>query len=269
MAGWQAGDVVRGLYLTARNSATTGIHSDEFARRQGFARAVVAGPNHLTFLCTLLEQELGPPWLQRGRLRARFTAPVYDGDRVRAVVTVLSTLTDGFEAEYQLENEGGTVVAQGTAWFGETEHAAGRPPESSPREELLDLSALEPGEPVPGEVVVATAEAVARFCELNHDPLHRPGRVPTSYLSPLLFAPARRFLDARGVGPGMWGEITVRQFAPLQTDHPYRYRGEVLALRRRGDLEIVEFLFSAADERDTPVCEIDHTHLIPHRERVR
>ncbi len=269
MSDWQTGATITGPYLVARNSASTGIHSDEFAQNQGFKRAIVAGPNHLTFASTLLEQELGERWLEHGRLQVRFTSPVYDQDQVRVVFTVNGT-GEALAADYQLENANAVMVASGSAaWTpagGEATVTA--PPPSSPADELLDLRALVAGEQITEDQVIARGEEVSRFCQQNHDQLARPGRVPSSYLSPLLFGPARRFLNQRGVGPGMWGEIDIRQYRPLQTDTPYRYEGTVLSCRRRGNLEIVDFLFTARDPNGQPLCAISHTHLIPHRDRT-
>jgi len=262
---WKIGDVIAGPYLVARNSATSGIHSDEFARSQGFERAVVAGPNHLTFVSTLLEEQLGARWREQGRLRARFTAPVYDGEQVRAVLTVRGA-GEGFSAEYILEKADATVVATGSAAWTPMEEER-RERASSPPEELLDLRALTPSERVPAESVVARWEAVERFCRQNHDPLVQPDRVPTSYLSPLLFHYVRVWLTERGVGPGMWGEIDIRQHRALRPDVDYRYEGTVLSLRRRGALEVIDLELVAREEGGALACAITHAHLIPHRDR--
>lgn len=169
---WATGAEITGPYVVARNSARTGIHSDEVAQRQGFARAVVAAPNHLNVASTLIEQGVGPDWRARGRLRARFTAPVYDGDPVRAVLTIAGTAGD-FAATFVLENAAAAVVATGGATWVEAnaEETVSPPKASSPEDGLLDLRALADGERIPGESVMAGAEAVARFCAQNHDAL--------------------------------------------------------------------------------------------------
>lgn len=267
MKSLNTGDVVTGPYLIARNSATSGIHSDEFAQRQGFARAIVAAPNHLSFVSTSIEERLGPAWLERGRLRARFTAPVYDQDRVRAVLTVTGE-GESFAATFQLEKADATVVATGSASWSETGGEQRGFAPSSEETELLDLRALADGERVPAERVIAGGEAVERFCLQNHDHLARPERVPAPYLSPLLFNPARHFMTERGIGPGMWGEIDIRQHQRVLPDRPYRYVGIVRSRRRRGNLEIVGFDFAAHDESSALVCEIAHWHLIPHRDQA-
>jgi hypothetical protein len=269
MAGWRSGDVVYGPYLVARNNASSGIHTDEFAQSQGFERAVVAGPNFLTFVSTLLEDELGPAWRERGRLSARFTAPVYDQEQVRAVLTVAGE-GEAFAADFVIEKaDGASVVATGSAaWTpADAEETLPPPAPSSPVDQLLDLNLLRDGERVPRETVTAKADDVARFRDQNHDRIPGEGRVPVPYLSPLLFLPARAWMTERGVGPGMWGQIDVRQHRALRPDTPYRYEGTVRSRRRRGALEIVDFAFAAREQDGTLVCAIAHTHLIPHRDQ--
>jgi len=264
---WITGARIQGEWLEARNSASTGIHSDEFAQRQGFKRAVVAGPNHLSFVATLFEAEYGQQWLERGRIAARFVAPVYDGDALRAEVDLRGIGPD-LDAAWRTTNSEWAVVAQGTAGWttpGDSETRPARRP-SSPTADLLDLRGLAVGERVPVDSVVASPGVVEDYCQLNHDALHRPGRVPTAYLTFLLFGPARRFLDSRGVGPGMWGETEIRQYGALEPGTEHGYRGTLESLRRRGNLEIVEFAFEALDEGGRVLCGISHTHIIPHRE---
>ncbi len=269
MGGWRMGEVITGPYLVARNSASTGIHTDEFAQRQGFQRAVVAGPNFLTFVSTQVEDVLGAAWRERGRLMVRFTSPVYDQEQVRAVFTVTGE-GDAFGADFVLEKaDGATVVASGSVCWtpADAEQSLPAPASSSPSDQLLDLNLLSDGERIPRETVVAKAEDVARFREQNHDTLPGEWRVPVPYLSPLLFLPARAWMTERGVGPGMWGQIDIRQYQALQPDVSYRYDGTVRSRRRRGPLEIIDFDFAARGQGGALVCAISHTHLIPHRDK--
>lgn len=262
---WEQRQTIRGKAMTARNTASTGIHSNEFAQKQGFERAVVAGPNFLSFVATMFEQELGDAWLRQGRIGARFTSPVYDGEELLPAVSV-SKVGDDFAAEWTLSKTDGTEVAKGTASLMSDRVTPPASRSSSPKAELLDLANLEVGERIPAESVTPMREVVHSYSEQNQDPLAREGRVPTAYLTFLLFAPARQFLNERGVGPGMWGEIDIRQHAPLQTGETYAYSGEVVALRRRGQLELVDFEFSLAGTSGEPLCSISHTHIIPHRD---
>lgn len=255
----------RSEWLVARNSASTGIHSDDFAQRQGFERAVVAGPNHLSFAATMFEAAAGPDWLARGRISARFVAPVYDGEALQVTSTPVEGDLQAF-ARWETRKRDGAVAVSGTAGWSPAEEPPPRIRESSSPAELLDLAGIRPGSRLSESIVVPREDVVADYCELNHDPFAAPGRVPTAYLTFLLFGPARRFLDHAGVGPGMWGEIDIRQHAPLVAGAGYQYSGLVLSVRRRAALEIIDFAFEARDATGALACAITHTHLIPHRD---
>ena len=59
------------------------IHLDpEFAARSSFGRIVAHGMLVLAFISEMLTQSFGRSWLQNGRLKVRFRAPVYPGEDV-------------------------------------------------------------------------------------------------------------------------------------------------------------------------------------------
>ena len=59
------------------------VHLDaEFASQSAFGRIVVHGMLVLAFISEMLTKEFGKDWLDSGRLKVRFRAPVYPGDRV-------------------------------------------------------------------------------------------------------------------------------------------------------------------------------------------
>ncbi len=59
------------------------VHLDaEFASRSAFGRIVVHGMLVLGFISEMLTKEFGKDWLDSGRLKVRFRAPVYPGDQV-------------------------------------------------------------------------------------------------------------------------------------------------------------------------------------------
>jgi hypothetical protein len=120
------------------------------------------------------------------------------------------------------------------------------------------------GEHLSPRQVVAKPDDVNGFCERAADPLHRPGRIPTAYLARLLWLPTRAELDARGAGSGLFGRVDIRQFAPLTPGVAYGYDAEVLGLRRRGRLEILDIRLSAVGDDGSPLCVIDQTQLFPH-----
>lgn len=266
MKRWISGETYTLEPRVARNSASTGIHSDAGAQRQGFERAIVAGPNHLSFVASAFEEQLGAEWLNRGRISARFTAPVYDGDEITAEIAVGSA-GDDFEASWRTRNQTGVVVAAGAAsWVPESEPIRPERASSLP-EVLLDLRDFRTGERVPSGTVTPEPTAVAAYVSLTGDSVSSLDAAPTGYLTFLLFGPARRWMDSRGVGFGMWGEIDIAQHAPIVPGRTYRYDGSVLSVRRRGDLELIDFAFAAHDADENLVCSIAHTHIIPHRDR--
>ena len=59
------------------------VHLDaEFASHSTFGRIVVHGMLVLAFISEMLTKEFGRDWLDSGRLKVRFRAPVYPGDQV-------------------------------------------------------------------------------------------------------------------------------------------------------------------------------------------
>ena len=74
------------------------VHLDvEFASHSTFGRIVVHGMLVLAFISEMLTKEFGKDWLDSGRLKVRFRAPVYPGDRVVTFgeVTGITNSEDG------------------------------------------------------------------------------------------------------------------------------------------------------------------------------
>ena len=74
--------------VRAFNSATASankIHDDDVARRLGFGGGLVPGVDVYAYLTHPPAEAWGLDWLARGSMRARFVAPVYDGERVDVV----------------------------------------------------------------------------------------------------------------------------------------------------------------------------------------
>ncbi len=64
------------------------LHIDPaFAARTQFGGTVAHGMLLLAYVSEALAQACGRPWLERGRMRARFRAPARPGDTVRVRVT--------------------------------------------------------------------------------------------------------------------------------------------------------------------------------------
>jgi acyl dehydratase len=71
--------------VQAYNTATASenrIHDDAVARRFGFRGGLVPGVDVYAYLTHPIVARFGRPWLERGRVAARFLKPVYDGEEV-------------------------------------------------------------------------------------------------------------------------------------------------------------------------------------------
>jgi acyl dehydratase len=69
--------------LVAFNTATASenkIHADDVAGRFGFTGGLVPGVDVFAYMAEAPVALWGRDWLSRGRIRARFGKPVYDGD---------------------------------------------------------------------------------------------------------------------------------------------------------------------------------------------
>jgi hypothetical protein len=101
---------MQGHSLVALNTATASankIHDDEVARRFGFRGGLVPGVDVYAYLCHPPVEAWGRAWLERGTMRARFHAPVYDGHEVDIVAA------DGGRLE--LRDASGTCCAEAVA----------------------------------------------------------------------------------------------------------------------------------------------------------
>jgi acyl dehydratase len=115
-------------YNTATESENK-IHDDTVASNLGFAGGLVPGVDVYAYLCHLPAERWGLSWLERGTMRARFIAPVYDGDEVEV------TAADGENGAIalSLRDSRGDVCAEASASVSsETPHQ----PESLPLAQL-------------------------------------------------------------------------------------------------------------------------------------
>lgn len=109
---------ITGWELFAHNTATESdnkIHDDTVARRLGFTGGLVPGVDVYAYLTHPPAEAWGLDWLERGTMRARFDRPVYDGDRVRVVVTDTREDATGRHADLELRNSLDERCASATA----------------------------------------------------------------------------------------------------------------------------------------------------------
>ncbi len=111
------------------------IHDDLTARRFGFSGGLVPGVADFAYMVRPVADRLGAEWLQRGAMKARFKAPVYDGEEVQAVAVPASErVAPGnapvtCELALELHTPRG-LCAEGAAWVPEVQ-AVPEPPEPS------------------------------------------------------------------------------------------------------------------------------------------
>jgi acyl dehydratase len=79
----ETGQQLRARTVIARNTAAHeagSMHDDAYAARMGYRGGLVPGVTLLAYLTPALIDAFGEAWPGRGRLRARFLRPAYDGD---------------------------------------------------------------------------------------------------------------------------------------------------------------------------------------------
>jgi hypothetical protein len=105
---------VEAYSVAAFNTATASankIHDDAVAASLGFRGGLVPGVDVYAYLCHPPAERWGLDWLQRGAMRARFHAPVYDGDTVH-----VSSPGGG---RLELHDDEGGLCAEGSAVLGD------------------------------------------------------------------------------------------------------------------------------------------------------
>lgn len=109
---------LRPYEVVAHNTATTStnkIHDDEVARRYGFGGGLVPGVDVYAYMTHPAAEAWGVDWLEHGTMRARFLAPVYEGDRVTVVPGDPLDTATGPVAGLEVRNGSGDLCAVGEA----------------------------------------------------------------------------------------------------------------------------------------------------------
>jgi acyl dehydratase len=140
--------------VVARNTATASankIHDDAVARRYGFAGGLVPGVDVYAYMTHVPAAAWGVDWLERGSMRTRFLAPVYEGEEV-VVISEIEPPSNARRMALELRGPDGAVRASGEAQLPEDPpprrgtdwvavDQADDPPEASP-------ASLAPGTPL-------------------------------------------------------------------------------------------------------------------------
>ena len=101
------------------------LHLDpEFASSTQFGSVIAHGMLTLAFISEMLTLAFGRSWLESGRLRVRFKAPAYPGDRVRTWGEIAKEESGpdhrSIECAIGLSNSRGEELISGVAFF--TQH---------------------------------------------------------------------------------------------------------------------------------------------------
>ncbi|BCW88570.1 hypothetical protein sos41_17110 [Alphaproteobacteria bacterium SO-S41] len=92
------------------------IHDDATAQKLGFKGGTIEGPTHFSQVVPLGVKLWGERFLSEGNISAHYRNACFEGDKVRALVTVPEV--GATQAELRLEREDGVEVLKGTIGVG-------------------------------------------------------------------------------------------------------------------------------------------------------
>jgi acyl dehydratase len=250
--------------VVARNTATASankIHDDAVARRYGFAGGLVPGVDVYAYMTHVPAAAWGLDWLERGSMRARFLAPVYEGDEV----VVVPSEAGGRRLALELRGPDGAVRASGEAQL----------PEDPPLS--LDLASLaldradDPPEASPASLAAGTALALAShgfhadnagqyLAEIGEGlPLYTEHRVAHPGW---LLRDANRVLSANvRLGPWIHVESVVQHHGLVHDGDIVHARATVTREWERKGHRFVELDVGLLTGPDRPVAQVVHTAI--------
>jgi acyl dehydratase len=232
--------------VEARNTATDSdnkIHDDEVARRYGFAGGLVPGVTTYAWLVRQALVSLGPQWVERGTIEARFLKPLYDGDKVR-VEAAPAGAGDPAVGLTALRPDG-EVAAVGTATLPAAAHV---PPDldAYPPAELPDRTAPVSSEVLRGLGPLGTLEADFRADDADgyhtsvgddHPHWREAGVAHPGWL--LLFANWALAANVQ-LGPWIHTGSAATFYRPLYDGERLELRGRVADVYERKGHELVD-----------------------------
>ena len=112
------GDQLPARTVVARNTAADeagSIHDDAYAARMGYRGGLVPGVTLLAYLTPSLIEAFGETWPQRGRLRARFVRPAYDGEALLVRAAVARRDGADLTLECRIERSDGSACVEAKA----------------------------------------------------------------------------------------------------------------------------------------------------------
>jgi acyl dehydratase len=257
--------------IKAQNTSSTSenlIHSDETARRYGFAGALVPGVTLYAYVTRPIVEALGPAWLARGTASVKFVKPVQEGEELVITGRVTEREVSGVSASLTGHTAAGgeCVVASVTLPAGLptpvnlTQYPAAPLPSERPpvsREHLASLDAL--GTPEADYDAACAAEYVERVSDTL--PLYQGA---AAWVHPAFFLQQanRALRDNVRVSPWIHVGSVVRHLGGARVGETLQTRGRVRSLFEKKGREFVEMdLLVVAGPSSRPVAHIRHTAI--------
>lgn len=267
-------DRFSGTYrLRAKNYAPNSenaVHQDAFARRFGFTGGLVPGVGVYALMTFPFAQALGPAWLERGWLEAKFIHPVYDGEEVE-IGCVLESDPRGERIRLEVRDPRGELCAVGAGGMRavderppdirDYERGALPSPEARRRPETADL---QPGVAL-GSIPVLSDPGIEedRYFEELRDTLalYREGG---GFLHPAFLPHLANRMVHRNIAVGPWihTESRVVHFAAVRANGGLEMRGRIgESFEKRGHV-YVTLDAAVFDVSGAAVARLEHTAIV-------
>jgi hypothetical protein len=258
--------------LTAVNfaeSSSNKIHSDAVAKRYGFKGGLVPGIALYAYMSHPVVERLGPEWLMRGRITAKFVKPIYEGDSVE--VRAEPSVSGADELEIQVFNARGTLCAVGQAVLA---GQGAKAPEAldyslwplPAAEERMAPRAADLPAGTPFGTVDFHPEADDHESKVSHHYLDNLAiyKGPEARCHPAyLLAQANQILMRNvNLGPWIHTQSQVQNFTDAGVRDRLSIRGQVARSYKKRGHELVDLDLAVFDSRDHGIARIQHTAIL-------
>ena len=248
------------------------IHSDAGAAEHGFAGALVPGVVMYAYLTRPVVDALGPDWLERGAISAKFVHPIYDGERVRAEAKI--TNSDPLAIDLQLFNSNGKLCAVGSATIpAETQNpvsllnSQNYPARALPPEDArwpATIAAINIGDVFGSlDFTLDLTNGMTQFLEdmVDGSPLYRG---TNAVCHPAFWIAQANEVFMRNIALGMWIHTAseVQHFALAEDGDRLSLRGRVADTNEKRGHQIITADLAIFGEADRVIAQIKHTAII-------
>lgn len=237
----------RQMLATQAYDGHASIHDEATAQKLGFKSATIEGPTHFSQFVPLCVAHWGERWLAAGCLSAHYRNPVFEGERVRAILTP-SDAAGGAQADIRMEREDGAEILRGTASIG-PDH-----PPSALEQRMATLTTpsdlvilrdvpigwrtgrlpvrMDPDQHMGDLYPFSLAEKLEKITEPSALYKGEGAMIPIEMISVLLNGSSRAEpMPARGPAVGLFADQEIRLIqGPLRVSTDYEIEREVVAL---------------------------------------